>query len=493
MTIPRILPTTKKYILGIDGGSQSSKVVIFDTEGHVIAEASKSLKPLYTPAPGVVEHPDDDLYDSIVEAATRALKDFNGDPADIIGVGLCTIRCCRALTDADGKLVAPVQSWMDERLAHPYVATDTEVTYVTTTSGYLMGRLTGQLTDTVANYIGPWPMDVRTWDWFTDHETFDAFNVPRDMLYQLQMPGDIGGYVTEEFAAQTGIPAGLPVVHTANDKAAEALGAGLREETTGLVSLGTYIAGMIVGNEYVADPQTYFSNFASEPHRYLYESAGIRRGMWTVSWLRNLLGDEVTKGARLAGISGDEYLNLLATDVPAGSDGLMCLLDWLAPTNQPHKKGMFIGFDERHGSGHLYRAILEGIAFTMKENMAAMEAERGIRFDTLVLSGGGSYSDLFMQIFADVFDVSVVRNEVRNAAGLGAAICVAVACGIYPTFDDASDHMVHREDRREPTPHNVDLYAQLRAVYSEIATQTDASLERTYRILLDHKEVKTNG
>ena len=483
------LTMTKKYILGIDGGSQSSKVVIFDTDGHVVCEASQALKPLYTPSPGVVEHPDDDLYDSIVVAAALAMEKFSGNPADIIGVGLCTIRCCRALTDAHGLLVAPVQSWMDERLSRPYEKTREDVAYVTTTSGYLMGRLTGKLPDTVANYIGPWPMDVSTWDWFTDPEVFDSFNVAREQLYRLQMPGEIGGYTTLAFAAETGIPAGLPVVHTANDKAAEALGAGLRDETTGLISLGTYIAGMVVGEKFVAEPVSFFSNFAAEPHRYLLESAGIRRGMWTVSWLRNLLGEEVTKGARLAGISGDEYLNTLAAEVPAGSDGLMCVLDWLAPPAAPHKKGMFLGFDERHGSGHLYRSILEGIAFTMKDNMAALEAERGTRIETLVLSGGGSYSDLFMQIFADVFDIPVVRNEVRNAAGLGAAMSVAVASGVYATFDEASAHMVHRHDRREPNPPNVDLYAQLRAVHSEIAKQNEASLKRTHDILNHHKGV----
>ena len=478
---------TKKYILGIDGGSQSSKVVIFDTEGRVVCEASQALEPLHTPEPGVVEHPHDDLYDSIVAASSRVMEAFQGDPADIIGVGLCTIRCCRALTRADGTLVEPVQSWMDQRLAKPYEKTNDDVVYVTTTSGYLMGRLTGQLTDTVANYIGPWPMDVEAWDWFTDQETFDSYNVNLDMLYQLQMPGDIGGYVNAEFAAITGIPQGLPVVHTANDKAAEALGAGLRDETTGLVSLGTYITGMIVGKEYVAQPNTYFSNFASEPHRYIYECGGIRRGMWTVSWLRNLLGKEVIEAAAAAGVSGDEYLNSLASTVTAGSDGLMCILDWLAPPTQPHKKGMFLGFDERHGYAHMYRAILEGIAFTMKQNMVDMEEERRASIETLVVSGGGSYSDLCMQIFADVFGIPAVRNEVRNAAGLGAAICVAVACSVYPTFDDASSHMVHREDRFAPNPQNVDLYAQLRAVHAEIAAQTDAILQRTHRILLDHK------
>ncbi|QIK63774.1 sugar kinase [Leucobacter viscericola] len=474
---------TTKYLIGIDGGSQSTKVVIFDTEGHIVCETAEALAPMHTPAPGVVEHPDDDLYTTLEAAAARAMRQFPGDPADIVGVGLCTIRCCRALVRADGTLAAPVQSWMDLRLSRPYEHESDDVAYVTTTSGYIMGRITGSLTDTAANYIGPWPMDVGTWDWFSDPDTFDSFGISREMLFELKMPGEIGGYVNSAFAAATGIPEGLPVVHTANDKAAEALGAGLRDERVGLVSLGTYIAAMVVGPTFAKDPQYYFTNFASEPHRYVYESAGIRRGMWTVSWLRNLVGAEITQAAAERGIGREEYLNELAADIPAGSDGLMCVLDWLASPSQPHKKGMFIGFDERHGYAHMYRSILEGIAFRMKQHVSDMEAELGSQIEKLVLSGGGANSDVGMQIFADVFNVPAVRNEMRNAAGLGAAICAAVACGVYPDFDAASARMVREADVFLPDPDRALLYRELGEVYADISAQTDALLERTSHIL----------
>jgi sugar (pentulose or hexulose) kinase len=481
-----------KYILGIDGGSQSSKVVIFDTEGRAICEATEELVPLHTPRPGVAEHPDDDLYDSIVKAARRAVESLPGKAADIIGVGLCTIRCCRALVKKDGTLAAPVQSWMDLRLSRPYEHTDDEVAFVTTSSGYLMGRLTGSFTDTAANYIGPWPMDVGTWDWFTDKETFDSFNIPKEMLFKLQMPGEIGGFVNEEFAKATGLPLGLPVIHTANDKATEALGAGLRDERQGLVSLGTYIAAMVVGGDFVKDAQSYFTNFACEPNRYVYESAGIRRGMWTVSWLKNLVGFEIGVAAASQGLSKEEHLNQVASLVPAGCEGLMCVLDWLASPTQPHKKGMFIGFDERHGYAHMYRSILEGIAFRMKQNVAAMESDLEIELEKLVLSGGGSNSDLMAQIFADVFNIPVLRNQVRNAAGLGAAICVAVACGVYPSFDSATDGMVQVADETQPNPDLTDLYGQLGEVYTDISAQTDVILERTFSILTRSTKEPTN-
>lgn len=479
---------TSTYIIGIDGGSQSSKVSVFDAEGHVVAEGSQPLAPMHTPGPGIVEHPDDDLFDSIVVAARAAMDAFTGNLEDIVGVGLCTIRCCRAVVRKDGTLAEPVQSWMDERLSRVYEHTNDEVAYVTTTSGYLMGRITGDLSDTAANYIGPWPMDVRTWDWISDQREFDAFRVPREMLYRLAMPGDIGGHVLDAFSERTGIPRGLPVVHTANDKAAEALGAGLRDETTGLISLGTYIAGMVVGDDFVGAAQSYFTNFASEPHRYIYESAGIRRGMWTISWLRDLFGAEIAQAAADAGITSEARLNQLASTVPAGSDGLVCVLDWLAPPTHPYRRGMFLGFDVRHGYGHMYRSILEGIALRMKSAMDALQAERGIELTTLVLSGSGSHSDPCMQIFADVFDIPVVRNDVAGAAGVGAAICAAVACGVHPGYDEAVAAMVRRRDRFLPNPDHVDLYAQLRSVHADVAQHTDPILERIHHITATLKE-----
>ena len=125
---------SEQYLVGIDGGSQSSKVTIFTADGRVVGEASQPLAPMHTSRPGVAEHPDDDLYDSIVVAARRAVAELPGDVADVVGIGLCTIRCCRALVRRDGTLAAPVQSWMDERLSRPYEPDgNPDVCYVTTT------------------------------------------------------------------------------------------------------------------------------------------------------------------------------------------------------------------------------------------------------------------------------------------------------------------------------------------------------------------------
>ena len=339
-----------KYLIGIDNGTQSSKVVIYDLEGNVVCEAKRTLLPMEHPQPGHAVHPDDDLWESIVAASREAMTKFTGDPADILGVGLCTIRCCKAFLKADGTLLEPVMSWMDTRAYQPWIPDDPELAYATTSSGYVTHRFTGRFRDSAANnVILQWPIDTDTWQW--DPELFEQFNMRPELLVELQMPGDIAGYVTADAAAATGIPEGLPVVTTANDKAVEALGSGSLDERTALVSLGTYIASMVHGHENRQDAVEFWTNFACVPNRYLYESGGVRRGMWTLSWFLDLLGPEFAAAAASQDTSREEYLEREAELVPAGSCGLMTVLDWLAPAEKPFRKGEIIGFDARHTQG----------------------------------------------------------------------------------------------------------------------------------------------
>ncbi|MDW7730083.1 MAG: FGGY family carbohydrate kinase [Bacillota bacterium] len=473
----------KKYLIGVDGGTQSTKVLIFDLRGNIICEGKKDLQSMSLPEPGVVEHPDDDLWDSLIIAAKKAMDAFPGQKDEIIGLGLCTIRCCRVLLKADGTLASPVISWMDARLARPYEHDNPDVSFVTTTTGYITHRLTGEFNDTVANYEGQWPIDKDTWQWSENPEVFRQFNISRDMLFNLQLPGTIAGYITREAADATGMPEGLPVVNTANDKSVEALGAGLLPGRTALVSLGTYIASMVHGNKNIKDATDFFTNLASVPYQYLYESGGIRRGMWTVSWVKELLGDDAALKAKAQGISTETYLNNEGEKIPAGSDGLMTVHDWLARPDIAYRKGILIGFDGRHGGAHIYRSILEGIALTMKNHTDAMCRELNLDLDNIIISGGGSNSDLFMKIFADVYNLPACRNAVNGAAGLGSAICAALATGVYPDYISAIENMVRIRDTFKPNHDNAALYQRMNEeVYKDITKYTDQILKKSFPI-----------
>ncbi|HTH05456.1 MAG TPA: FGGY family carbohydrate kinase, partial [Ilumatobacteraceae bacterium] len=178
------------YLVGIDCGTQSAKVVVFDERGNIVSRGQRFLRPMSRPRHGIAVHPDDDLWDAIADASREAMAGFVGDPSDIVGIGLCPIRCCKAFLRADGSLAEPVISWMDERAYQPYLPDDPSVAYATTTSGYIGHRLTGEFRDTAANNILlQWPIDTDTWQWSDDPALYGRFRVPREMLFELQLPG----------------------------------------------------------------------------------------------------------------------------------------------------------------------------------------------------------------------------------------------------------------------------------------------------------------
>lgn len=210
-------------------------------------------------------------------------------------------------------------------------------------------------------------------------------------------------------------------------------------DSTVCISLGTYTSAMMEGKENLKGTSYAWPKFSCMPNKYLYDSNGIRRGMWTVSWYRDILGEGYAKLAKEQGMSPEEALGREAEKVPVGSDGLMTVLNWLANVDARYQKGIMIGFDGRHTRGHIYRSILEAVAMTMKRHVTDMCNEVGTTINKLIITGGGSNSDLFMQIFADVFDIPIVRNEVNGAAGLGSAIWCRCGSKCICSFESAVD------------------------------------------------------
>lgn len=310
---------------------------------------------------------------------------YKKESGGLIGVGIGGIRCCRVLLKKDGTLAQPVISWMDARTAVPYEHTNPEVAYVTSTTGYLSCRLTGEFKDCIGNAFGEWPVDMETWNWSEDEEVIRKYQIPREMLFEAVGPGEILGHVTKAASEKTGLP--------------------------------------------------------------------------------------------------EELLNKKAEKVPAGSDGLMTVLDWLANPWEPYKKGIMIGFGAHMDEAYMYRSILEGIAYTMKNNCDAMCEELGKPLKEIVISGGGSNSDLFMQIFADIFNVPAKRNVVNESASLGAVINTAVALGEYESYEKAVEEMVEIKDVFMPIEKNAQLYQKLnQRAYKNMANYTDGVLKEIYNV-----------
>ena len=332
--------------LAIDSGSQSTKVSVVDATGTVHASAAAPLRPYELGPGGRAVHPDDDLWDALTVAAREALASYDGSAGDVVAVGLCGIRFCRALLDADGRLTEPVLSWMDARVAAPVEPVDGVAT-VTSAGGYLATRLTGERRDSVASHQGVLPpAGAGCPSWST--------------------PARLLGHVTAAASTATGIPAGLPVHATANDKAVEALGCGLVEPGTVLLSLGTYVTAMTVADPPDAPggpslvgqrrrrarphPRRERGHPARHVDGVVAAAAGERRGA------------RPGRPARRRGVAGGRG--------PRRAAGVRRAADRPrlagAPATRPTGAASSLGLDGSHGPHHLHRSVLEGIAMTMR-------------------------------------------------------------------------------------------------------------------------------
>jgi sugar (pentulose or hexulose) kinase len=153
---------SKKYIIGIDGGSQSTKVVMYDLQGNVVCEEKACCSQCTRRMPirrSILMM----IYGLLYASPERSDEPVCGRKEDIVGIGLGSIRCCRALLKADGTPAEPLISWQDARVTRPYEHTNPDVAWVTSFSGYLSHRLTGEFKDNIANYFGQWPVDYKTW------------------------------------------------------------------------------------------------------------------------------------------------------------------------------------------------------------------------------------------------------------------------------------------------------------------------------------------
>lgn len=206
--------------------------------------------------------------------------------------------------------------------------------------------------------------------------------------------------------------------------------------------------------------------------------------MWTVSWLRDMLGESLIQDAKAQDLSPEDLLNKKAASVPPGCNGLMTVLDWLTNPWEPFKRGIMIGFDSSMDYAWIYRSILESVALTLKNNYDNMCNEMNHFAKQVIITGGGSNSDLFMQIFADVFNLPARRNAINGCASLGAAINTAVGLGLYPNYETAIEKMVRVKDVFTPIESNARRYDALnKGIFRDLTQHTDVILKKSYEVL----------
>ena len=509
------------YLLSIDSGTQSIRAILFDAQGQVQSISRVELDPYYSQQPGWAEQDADYYWQALGQACQQLWQQTSIKPEQVQGVSVTTQRGSLLHVDQQGQALRPVMLWLDQRrtqITKPlkgiwhwlfkvagaetlvnYFRSQAEVNWVADhqpeihakthkvllLSGYFHYHLTGQFADSVASCVAYLPFDYKKQQWAGKRDwKWLALPLKRSQLPDLYQPAEQIGVIQQAAALHTGIKQGTPVIAAAADKACEILGSGAVAPQVASLSYGTTATINTTQARYLEVTRLLPAYPAALPQHYTTEVM-IYRGFWMVSWFKREFGLQEAMRAEQLGVSVESLFDELVAAIPAGSMGLMLQPYWTPGVKEPgaEAKGAIIGFGDVHTRAHIYRAILEGLAYGLRQGKEQIERKTKVPITQLRVSGGGSQSDMALQITADIFGLPVERPHTIETSGLGAAICCAVGVGMHADFEQAIASMTRVGEVFQPNLENQQLYEQLyQQVYKKMYRQLQPLYQSIHQI-----------
>lgn len=508
-------------VLVIDVGTQSMRGIIFDSRGNTLAKEQIKYKPYICKKNGYMEQSAEMFWETLCQI-TNALNDkYPQLMQSLIAMTVDTFRDTAVLLDKDNNVVRNCILWSDMRTAdtsqklplkqrflfrlvgmsRPIKAIrgrvltnwiqDNEpevwekVSKVTLISGYLNFKLTGNLTDSYASTICHLPFNNKGKRWLKKNELlFPIFNLPLDKMIPLCSPGDVMGQISREVSSVSGLPEGLKIIASGSDKSCETLGGGCIDRNVASVSFGTSSTVQFSTKKYF-EPEPFMPSYPSVVKEYYNPEVQIFRGYWMISWFKKHFAQHLEKRAQETGRSVEDIMNEEMESIPAGSDGLVLQPFWQAGLTHPEAKGAIVGFNDWHTRAHVYKAIIEGIDYALREGLERMERRGHQKIDFVTVSGGGAQSDLICQIAADIFNKPVKRVQTHETCALGAAIVTFTACGEFDSVENAVKQMVTFVDTFTPNEENVKIYDD---IYKNLYMKLYKKLQKLYLHMDKEKE-----
>lgn len=506
----------QQYLLAIDNGTQSVRAIIFDLNGQVVAKNKVDIEPYFSEQPGWAEQQPAYYWLMLCQACQGLWPKLTFDKSLIKAVALTTQRATMINVDKQGNALRPAIVWLDQREQHKlekmsfrwelfltlagekqavkYFRSQAEANWIAFNqpdiwkkthkylllSGFHTFKLTGNFSDSVSSQVGYLPFDFKRQNWCKPNDwQWQAMPITMDMLPKLVASGSELGKITQQAANETGIPVGLSLISAGADKACEVLGSGCTTPEVGSLSYGTTATFNTTNAKYVEAIHRIPAYPAAMPHTYNTETI-VQRGYWMVSWFKREFGLREQQLADERGIQTEFLFDDLLKQVPPGSMGLTLQPYWNPGIRKPgpEAKGAMIGFGDVHTRAHIYRAIIEGLTYALREGKELSEKKSGIKITKLKVSGGGSQSDQIMQITADIFGITAERPHTFEASALGAAINAAVGVGLFPDYQSAIENMTHEGDKFEPNASNQKIYDQL---YHDVYQKMYDKLRPLYR------------
>lgn len=448
----------KSYLLGLDVSTTGAKALLVDPQGEVVSSATTSLS-LSTPQPLWSEQDPLEWWSAMVQSIQAVLQQANRDGGAIAAIGLTGQMHGLVLLDEAGNVLRPAILWNDQRTGPQcdeirrrlgfeklvQITGNNALTgftapkilwvqqnepdvyararHILLPKDYIRYRLTGEFAMDRAGGSGTILFDLKERSW--SEEMLRALDIPAEWLPPTFEGPQVTGTVSQQAASQTGLLPGTPVVAGGGDQAAGAVGVGAVE--TGVVSLALGTSGVVFATT---------QSPSIEPQGRLHAFCHALPGRWhlmgvmlsaagSLQWYRDTLAP---------GVSFDDLLAPAET-IPAGCEGLL-FLPYLTGERTPHPdplaRGAFVGLTVRHKQAHLTRAVLEGVAFGLRDSFELIKTAGKVDVHQVRISGGGARSPLWRQILADILEAELVTVNTTEGAAYGAALLSGVSAGIWP-------------------------------------------------------------
>jgi xylulokinase len=465
-------------LIGIDIGTTGAKGVLINERGKVLLSAYEEY-PLSLPKSGWAEQNPEDWYRATVNLTRQLLSKSGIASQKLSGLALSGQMHGLVCMDEAGNVLRPAILWCDTRTTaqcrfieeklgsrkrviqlacNPPLEGFTlpkllwvqqneprifaKIKTVLLPKDYVRFRLTGCEAMDLSDAAGTLMLDVKRKRW--SKPMLEPLGISTGILPPLGESPEIAGYLTPSAADSTGLPVGLPVAFGGADNTCAAIGNGVIREGIVAVSIGT--SGTVV-----APTKTPILDKAGRVHTFNHSVPGLWYVMGvmqaaglSLKWFRDTFGQLDLAMAAQTGGDAYEYLTEGVKDVPAGAEGLV-YLPYLNGERTPHlnanARGVLFGLSPRHTRAHVVRAIMEGVAFGLRDSIEIIRALR-VPIEEIRITGGGARSAVWRQIIADVFQQSIVRINAEEGPAFGAAIIAGVATGVFSSFESATDKAI---------------------------------------------------
>lgn len=455
--------------LGIDIGTSATKTLLINSRGHILAEASSGY-PLYHPKPLWSEQDPDDWWRATVKSVREVLKKSKVKPAEVKAIGLSGQMHGSVFLDKKGQVIRRALLWNDQRtaaecaeieqraggraalikmVANPALTGFTapkilwlrnreprnfaKTTHILLPKDDVRRRMTGEFATDVSDASGMLLLDVAQRNW--SRELLSRLELDPNLFAKCYESEEVTGQLTPAAAKELGLTTDCVVVGGAGDCAANGIGTGVVSGGVLSTSIGTSGIMFVHSDKVEIDPEGRLHTFCHAVHGKWHMMGVSLTGGGALQWFTEKLCCELSQGKRNA----YDVLNSEAEEVPPGSEGLF-FLPYLAGERTPHAdpdaRGCFVGLTLKHARGHLARAIMEGVAYAMRDSLAIIQG-MGVPVKQIRASGGGSKSPLWRQIQADVFGQKVVTINAEQGPAYGVALLAAVGAGEFKDIVEA--------------------------------------------------------